>query len=90
MNDNNSTVAMYRELQEARAVMERQQNQINEIQNSLSWKITKPCRVIGGGIAKIVGRMKSIVIYLFISLRYCVQWIGQYGLRNPDNKAKHN
>jgi hypothetical protein len=81
MNDNSNMVDIYRELQEARAVIERQQNQIEGIRNSLSWKITKPCRTIGESAIKIIGRIKSTVVYLFTSLRYCVRWIRQYGLK---------
>lgn len=81
MNDNSNIVDIYRELQEARATIERQQNQINGIQSSLSWKMTKPCRTIVGSAIKVIGRMKSTVIYLCTSFRYCVQWIRQYGLK---------
>ena len=46
-NNQDNYVKIYNELQEARGVIARQQQDIENIEKSTCWRITKPIRVVG-------------------------------------------
>lgn len=74
-------VSVYNELQEARSVIARQQEQLQEIHHSFCWRITKPYRVIGIGIKRGACKTKSCVCFFFSSFFKCLKWIRQYGIK---------
>lgn len=81
-------VQIYNELLEARGVMVRQQQELDDIYNSACWKLTKPYRVIGGGIKKAVKRVKNITVFGIISIKKIFHWIKQFGIIEGIKVAK--
>lgn len=81
MQENNNIGDIYRELQEAKITIDRQKTQLEELKNSMSWKITKPCRSCMEIVIRIVGKVKRTAAYLVTSLKYCARWISQYGIK---------
>lgn len=69
----------YNELLEARLVIDRQQQQINELLNSTSWKIMKPYRIIGIFIKKVINKGKKNTKFLLLSISKSFKWLRQYG-----------
>ena len=72
-------VQIYNELLEARAVMVRQQEELNCIYNSTCWKITKPYRIVGIAVKKAAKKVYIGCKFSLGSLRKIFQWIRQYG-----------
>ena len=73
-------IQIYNELLEARAVMVRQQQELNDIYNSTCWKLTKPYRLIGITVKKIFKNVCSYCTFGVMALKKIFQWIRKYGL----------
>jgi len=70
-------LSIYNELQEARGVIQGQQELINKMQNSASWKVTKPCRII----RSLIIRLSRGAKFLITAAAKSAKWIGQYGIK---------
>ncbi len=80
-SENMDIISIYNELQEARQVMTRQQEELQDIYDSTCWKITKPYRVLGIAIKNTYKRVRSGIAFGFLSVGKCFKWVRQYGVK---------
>lgn len=87
MNERDNAVSIYNELLEARSVIAQLKDQIDEMQHSTCWKITKPYRVVGIFVKKVVRKTKNACMFGVGSLCKIVTWINQYGIKEGGKLA---
>lgn len=79
-NSQDNYVKIYNELQEARGVIARQQQDIENIEKSTCWRITKPIRTVGIAVKKGAKKCKTIVCFTGESIKKAFCWLKQYGI----------
>ena len=79
-NNQDNYVKIYNELQEARGVIARQQQDIENIEKSTCWRITKPIRVVGIAAKRSAKKCKIIVCFTGASIKKSFCWLKQYGI----------